>query len=71
MQLPLLGALYEIFFRRETYYREDTRLMYLDVIARIVQHQMEDFTRAAGVKTLETKQCYACRPKEPLDELAK
>lgn len=35
MQLPLIGALYEAFFRRETYYREDTRLMYLDIVGRV------------------------------------
>jgi hypothetical protein len=71
MQLPLIGALYEAFFRRETYYREDTRLMYLDIVGRIVRHQMEEFTRLAGVKSLELKECYACRPKERVGELTK
>src|SRR5581483_3879499 len=48
LQIPILGALYEIFFRRETYFREDTRLMYLDIVGRVVKHQMEEFTRVAG-----------------------
>ena len=71
MQLPIVGALYEIFFRRETYYREDTRLMYLDIVGRIVKHQMEEFTRVAGVKSLEIKECYVCRSKDRKDELTK
>lgn len=71
MQLPIVGAVYEIFFRRETYYREDTRLMYLDVVGRIVKHQMEEFTRVAGVKSLEIKECYVCRSKDQKDELVK
>jgi hypothetical protein len=63
MELPIIGVIYEAFFRRETYYREDTRLMYLDIVGRIVKHQVEEFTRVAGVKSLEVKECYACRPK--------
>ncbi len=71
MQLPIIGALYETFFRSETYYREDTRLMYLDIVGRIVKHQIEEFTRAAGVKTLDIKECYACRPKQRGEDLTK
>ena len=63
MQLPVLGAVYEI-FRKDSYYRHDTRLMYLDIVQRIVQHQMEEFARAAGVKSLETKNCAVCRPSD-------
>jgi hypothetical protein len=71
LELPVVGVLYESFFRRETYYREDTRLMYLNIVGQIVKHQMEEFTRAAGVKTLDIKECRACRSKEPRDELTK
>ena len=63
MQLPVFGAVYEI-FRKDTYYRHDTQLMYLDIVQRIVQHQMDEFTRAAGVKSLETKNCVVCRPQD-------
>lgn len=55
-QLPMTGAIYEVFFRRETYYREDTRLMYLDIVPRIVKHQIEEFTGGAGVKLIDLKQ---------------
>jgi hypothetical protein len=54
-QLPVLGAIYEEFFRSETYYREDTRLMYLDIVERIVQHQIAEFTAAKGVSLLAVK----------------
>jgi hypothetical protein len=61
LQLPVFGAFYEL-FRKETYYRHDTQLMYLEIVPRIVHHQIEEFTRAAGVKAVETKQCSTCRP---------
>jgi hypothetical protein len=63
LQLPVLGGIYEL-FRKDTYYRHDTQLMYLEIIPRIVQHQIEEFTRVAGVKAVETKHCSACRPIE-------
>jgi cation transport ATPase len=71
MELPIIGVIYEGFFRHETYYREDTRLMYLDIVGRVVRHQMEEFTRLAGLKSLDLKQCYACRPKDSRGELAR
>jgi hypothetical protein len=61
-QLPIIGVIYEVFFRRETYYREDTRLMYLDIVQRIVKHQMEEFTGGAGVKLLDLKQVSSFLP---------
>jgi hypothetical protein len=62
MQLPIVGVIYEAFFRPETYYREDTRLMYLDTVPRIVKHQMELFTGGAGVKLLDMKQVSSFLP---------
>ena len=61
-QLPMTGAIYEVFFRRETYYREDTRLMYLDIVPRIVKHQIEEFTGGAGVKLIDLKQVSSFLP---------
>jgi hypothetical protein len=56
LQLPIVGVIYETFFRRETYYREDTRLMYLDIVEKIVQRQVDAFTGSAGVKLLNLQQ---------------
>ena len=49
---PLLGPLYERFFRKETYYREDTRLMYCDMVNEIVKTRVEIVTAAKGVKLI-------------------
>jgi hypothetical protein len=61
-QLPIIGVIYEVFFRSETYYREDTRLMYLDIVPRIVKHQIEEFTGRAGVKLIDLKQVSSFLP---------
>ena len=47
---PLIGSIYERWFRKETYYRLDTRLMYLDTVSNVVKKLAEDVTGAAGVK---------------------
>lgn len=47
---PLFGAIYEAWFRKETYYRVDTRLVYLDTVSTIVKKLAEDVTAASGVK---------------------
>jgi hypothetical protein len=50
---PVFGPLYERFFRRETYYREDTRLMYCDLVNEVAEAEVEEVTCAKGVKLLE------------------
>jgi hypothetical protein len=66
---PVIGPVYLRFFRKETYYREDTRLMYLTVVEGVVKKLVEDETAAKGVKLL-TEYEYApilgelYRPKE-------
>jgi hypothetical protein len=52
LNLPLFGPVYERFFRKETYYREDTRLMYLTVVEGVVKKLVEQETAAKGVKLL-------------------
>ncbi|KAF0181135.1 MAG: hypothetical protein FD161_441 [Limisphaerales bacterium] len=47
---PVLGPIYECFFRKETYYRVDTRLMYLDTVSNVVKKLAEEVTGAKGVK---------------------
>jgi hypothetical protein len=58
LKLPLFGSVYERFFRKETYYRQDTRLMYLTVVEGIVKKLVEQETAAKGVK-LVTQYEYA------------
>jgi hypothetical protein len=47
LQVPVLGALYEIFIRKETYYREDTRLAYVEIVDKIVRARVEELGAAA------------------------
>ncbi len=50
LQIPVLGPLYEVFLRKETYHRIDSRLCYLEVVPTIVKKLAEDTTAAKGVK---------------------
>jgi hypothetical protein len=49
---PMFGAIYERWFRQETYYRQDTRLMYLDTVNAVVKGQVERVAGTNGVKLL-------------------
>lgn len=50
---PVLGAIYENWIRKETYYREDTRLMYLDTVNLVVKALVEETTGAKGIKLVQ------------------
>jgi hypothetical protein len=50
MKTPVIGPLYELLIRKETYYREDTRLMYLSTVNSITEAIVEEVTAAKGVK---------------------
>lgn len=56
IKTPILGPLYEAFFRKETYYRVDTRLMYLETVDTIVKLKVEQVTSAKGITLLSIKQ---------------
>lgn len=53
LRTPVIGPLYEILFRKETYYREDTRLMYLSTVDSITKTLVDDVTAAKGVKKVK------------------
>ena len=48
LKLPVIGPIYDRFFRKKTYWREDTRLMYLDTVTSVVQGLVEHVTSAEG-----------------------
>lgn len=52
IKTPVVGPLYERFVRKETYYRQDTRLMYLKIVSEIVKTKVEKVTAAKGVTLL-------------------
>jgi hypothetical protein len=50
IRVPVIGSFYERYLRADTYYRQDTRLMYLDTVTSIVKRTVEQQTCAKGVK---------------------
>ena len=56
IKLPVIGPIYERFIRKETYYRIDTRIMYLETVDSIVKQKVEEVTSAKGIKLLNIKQ---------------
>jgi hypothetical protein len=52
LKIPWIGPLYRSFFRRTTYYRIDTTLMYQEAVHAAVMQAVDDFTRAQGIKPL-------------------
>jgi hypothetical protein len=49
---PIVGSIYENWFRRETYYRHDTRLMYCDTVNAVVKAKVEETTGAKGIRLI-------------------
>lgn len=53
VQTPVIGPVYEAWIRKETYYRQDSRLLYLKIVSETVKHLAEEATTAKGVKLTE------------------
>jgi hypothetical protein len=49
---PVFGPIYENWFRKETYYRHDTRLMYCDTVNAVVKAKVEETTGSKGIKLI-------------------
>jgi hypothetical protein len=56
LKIPVVATIYEDWFRAETYYREDTRLVYLQRIPVLVKELAEDITAAKGARLEEQYQ---------------
>jgi hypothetical protein len=50
---PVIGPIYELSFRKDTYFRQDTRLVYLEVIPKLVKELAEELVASKGVKLIE------------------
>jgi hypothetical protein len=50
---PVVGPIYENWFRKETYYRQDTRIMYRDTVNDVVKAKVEETTGAKGIKLIK------------------
>jgi len=57
LKLPVIGPIYERLFREETYYRVDTRLLYLKIIPDLIQMLAEEVTGEKGVKLADQYEC--------------
>lgn len=53
LKTPVIGPIYEVWFRKETYYRQDTRLMYLSTVNAITEMLVEEVTAAKGIKIVK------------------
>jgi hypothetical protein len=63
LQFPVVGSIYEIFFRKNTYYRDDTRMMYLEIVDEIIREKIDEVRRANGLELLEFRE--ATPPSHP------
>jgi hypothetical protein len=50
LKIPVVSTIYENWFRADTFYREDTRLIYLQHIPQLIQELAEDITAAKGAR---------------------
>lgn len=53
MQLPVVGPFYEVFFRKDTYYRQDTRAAYTTIVNSIVRARVQEIAKARGVEEVQ------------------
>ncbi len=50
LKIPVVATIYEDWFRVDTYYRDDTRALYLKLVPGIVQEVADEISAAKGVK---------------------
>ncbi len=53
MKLPILGPIYERYFRKDSYYRQDLRIAYCSIVSAIIKGKVEKVTGEKGVKLLK------------------
>lgn len=52
LKIPILAPIYEAYFRRDTYYRQDVRIAYCSIVSGIVKQEVTRITGEKGVKLL-------------------
>ena len=53
LRIPVVATIYEDWFRADTYYRDDTRLVYLQRIPGLIREVAEEITAAKGARLEE------------------
>jgi hypothetical protein len=66
LKIPVVGTIYENWFRVDTYYREDTRNLYLQLLPQFIQGVADETCAAKGVKLISSLQ-----PLPPVSDLNK
>jgi len=56
LKIPVVATIYEDWFREETYYREDTRNLYLKILPDLIQELVEETCAAKGIKLEQNNQ---------------
>ena len=56
LKTPVISPVYERWFRTDTYFRQDTRLVYLEIVPHLIQTLIDDITAAKGVKLVRRYQ---------------
>lgn len=56
LRLPVIGVLYELVFRAESYHRDDSRRMYVTVVDCLVREKVREFAAAANVSDVQFNQ---------------
>jgi hypothetical protein len=56
LKIPVVATIYEDWFREDTYYRIDTRTVYLQAIPTFIKELAEEITAAKGAKLVEQYQ---------------
>ena len=57
LKIPVVATIYEDWFRADTYYRDDTRLIYLQRIPDLIKELAEEITAAKGARLDEQYEC--------------
>jgi hypothetical protein len=52
LNLPALGPVYERWFRKDSYYRQDMRIAYCSIVSAVVKQEVARITGEKGVKLL-------------------
>jgi len=53
LTVPVFGRVYEAIFRKETFFRHDTRLMYAEMMERVIQDKIKEITASEGIEKVE------------------
>ena len=53
LTVPVFGRVYEALFRKETFFRQDTRFMYVEMMERIIQAKIKEVTVSEGIEKVE------------------